>query len=157
MHYLPFWRHSTDDVLPLLRALEGSAAAQAVARRVALNAFTFAAATFNDDSVFRHWQLVIDRYAELYKGPADPAAAAAAKAAAEAAGQAASRLAQEHDARCGADPASPDCSTSGLNLAQEQMGRLRAEAQQRLPAGGGGGATPAAAAEEAAAAALEAG
>lgn len=113
VHYLPFWQHSEDDVLPLVRALQGSQQNQAVAQRLAANAQTFAAAHFTEDAVYRHWQRVIDRYVELYRGPADPAATTAALTLAEEIGRNASAVGAEVEAKCWAEGGGGCCECAG--------------------------------------------
>ena len=90
-------------MVPLLEALQASPANEAAARALAANAYTFAAAHFGEAGQYRHWQRVIDRYARLYRGPADAKAAAGAKAWAERVGQAASAHGAVVEAQCWAD------------------------------------------------------
>lgn len=103
VHYLPFWQQSEDDVLGLLHALRGAPANQALARALAANSYTFAAAVLGDAGVYRYWQRVIDRYVELYRGPVDAQATLAAKAWAERVGQRASAHGAVVEAKCWAD------------------------------------------------------
>ena len=66
-HYIEFWRRDEEDVVPLLRALQDSPANQATAQRIAAAAQAFAAAYLGEEARWQYWQLVFDRYAELYK------------------------------------------------------------------------------------------
>lgn len=100
MHFLPFWQHSEQDILPLVEALQSSPANQVVARAVAANAYTFSAAHFNEAGVYRYWQKVVDRYVQLYRGPADATAAAKALKWAEAVGRRASKHGEKVEAEC---------------------------------------------------------
>lgn len=103
VHYLPFWRQSEDDVLGLLRTLHGAPANEALARSLAANSYTFAAAVLGDAGVYRFWQRVIDRYVQLYRGPANASAAKAAKAWAERVGRKASAHGAVVEAQCWRD------------------------------------------------------
>lgn len=92
VHYVPIYQRDTADVLEVLAALNASAASQAAARAITANANAFAARFLTEDAVYAHWQRILDRYVALYRGPADPEAAAEAAAWAERVGQEAGKV-----------------------------------------------------------------
>jgi hypothetical protein len=138
VHYLPFWQQSEDDVLSLLRALRGAPANEALARNLAANSYTFAAAVLGEAGVYRFWQRVIDRYVHLYRGPANATATLAAKAWAERVGQRASAHGAVVEAKCWAD-GSQNCWYVGRDAAKAfvEKEREKAAAQGSRSSSGG--------------------
>ncbi|KAL4422564.1 hypothetical protein ABPG75_008761 [Micractinium tetrahymenae] len=147
VHHLPFWQSSEEDVLDLLRTLRVNPANQLTAQRIAANANAFAAAWLDDEGQFRYWQLLIDRYAELYRGPGRPQALEA-KRKAEELGRKVSRVGTEAQEECDA-AGRPDCWGYSLDQMDAALAKARAEAQGAEPgaAAEAQGAEPAAAAE----------
>ncbi|KAI7844877.1 hypothetical protein COHA_001530 [Chlorella ohadii] len=144
-HYLPFWRQSEDDVLSLLRTLRGAPANEALARSLAANSYTFAAAVLGDAGVYRFWQRVIDRYVQLYRGPANASAAKAAKAWAERVGRKASAHGAVVEAQCWRDGGQA-CWYVGRDagraiVQEEREKRDMAAAESAAADGGAGGAS----------------
>jgi hypothetical protein len=136
-------------VLRLLRMLRATPGNQAVAQRVAANGQAFAAAHFTDESLWLYWQRVIDRYAQLYRGSATPAATKAALAEAEAWGRRASMAGRVAEDACYA-AGQGECWLVGRDAARQELAALREEAgrgaaapaQDGGPGGGDGGVPP---------------
>lgn len=135
-HFLPFWRASERDVVGVLEALQrGGGGADADARRMAAASQALAAELFTEAGQLGHWQAVIDRYTELYRGPKNAKAAKAAKARAEMLGMAASAAGEETQDACRQGGRHKDwqkCWLAGLDAAQTAMSAAitRAQVQQ---------------------------
>ncbi|KAL4422563.1 hypothetical protein ABPG75_008760 [Micractinium tetrahymenae] len=99
VHYLPIWQSSEEDVLGLLRTLRGNPANDLIAQRIAANANAFAATWLDDDGQLRYWQLVIDRYLQLYRGSTNETTLKT-KRLVESWGQQASKTGSEVEAEC---------------------------------------------------------
>lgn len=121
-------------MLPLVERLVSDPSADDAAQRMAANAATFAAAHFSEGAVLAHWQRIIDRYAALYRGAADPAAAQARREAAERVGQEASRAGAEAEQQC-AQTGGEDCPRAAFDAARVVVDAAR----QAGTSGGGGG------------------
>lgn len=137
VHYVPIWQRDTSDILAVLAALNASAASQAAAQAIAANANAFAAATLSDAAVFAHWQRILDRYVALYRGPADPKAAAAAAAWAERVGREAGELGAATEAKCWADGGAT-CWYTGRDAAKAYIQAAREKRDTGGNRGGGG-------------------
>ncbi|KAL4424735.1 hypothetical protein ABPG77_000078 [Micractinium sp. CCAP 211/92] len=137
VHYLPFWQGSEEDVLGLLSTLRSDPANDLMAQRIAANANAFAAAWLDDDGQLRYWQMVIDRYVQLYRGSTD-AATLKVKRQTELWGQAASKLGSEREAECWEKQEGP-CWLIGRDEAVAEFKRLREEASNQGTNKPGGG------------------
>ncbi|PRW61189.1 KDEL motif-containing 2 Flags:Precursor [Chlorella sorokiniana] len=68
-HYLPFWVHNQTDVLQLVQQLQRNPANDLIAQHIAANSQAFALAYLSDEYAYWYWQLAIDKYVALYRGP----------------------------------------------------------------------------------------
>lgn len=110
----------------------GGAPADAAARHMAEASQALAAELFTEEGQLRHWQAVIDRYAQLYRGPKNAKAAKAAAALAEALGMAASAAGEETQEACGQGGRNKDwqkCWLQGRDAAQAAMSAALSRAQ----------------------------
>ncbi|KAL4424736.1 hypothetical protein ABPG77_000079 [Micractinium sp. CCAP 211/92] len=145
VHYLPFWQRSEEDVLDLLSTLRSHPANELVAQRIAANANAFAAAWLDGHGQYRYWQLLIDRYAQLYRGPGRPEALQA-KRKAEELGQKVSRVGVKAQEECDAEGRT-DCWGYSLDRMEAALAKAQAEAQVAAKVGAQGSAQVAAEAE----------
>jgi hypothetical protein len=68
-HYLPFWVHNQTDVLQLVQQLQGNHDNDLVAQHIAANSQAFALTYLSPGYAYWYWQLMMDKYAALYRGP----------------------------------------------------------------------------------------